>query len=450
MCFLRLIAIGLVSIVLAQSAGVADSLPRRGYLGMRVYPLDSANATRLGLVDTTGIWVQMLSGISPAAAVGVHVDDVIHAIDGEPTPGIGEFAVIMAPRLEGDRIHLSLTRFGTPLEIDVTLTGRPLESLPGLEFIYDSFAVGDGVRLRSILCRPEGREDETIPAVLILQPHVAGSVERGGYNIYRELALRFAERGIAVMRYDRRGIGDSEGPPFHDMDLEAEIADAERALEQLKSQPGIDSLRVFLLGDGTGALHAARLASQRADIRGLVLHAAPGRDWPEYATASVRTQAEFGGADSTQISVIQTALESFFSELTQGGSVDEILDRNPERHGIVVSTISWMIDRGDTYLNQLAAMDVADLYGALECPVLAVKGSADFATPPESIRLLDDLLTASGVEHGVIELSGTDGHFAHAESPEASLRDAALRDLVFNEDAIDPIVEWMRLQMLHR
>jgi uncharacterized protein len=95
-------------------------------------------------------------------------------------------------------------------------------------------------------------------------------------DLYRQLAGDLAARGVAALRYDKRGIGGSPGPPLAWLNGEILAADAEAAARPAAPLPEADPRRVVLVGHSQGgvlSLHAAR----RAPVAGVVTLAAPGR-----------------------------------------------------------------------------------------------------------------------------------------------------------------------------
>jgi len=88
----------------------------------------------------------------------------------------------------------------------------------------------------------------------------------GSHRQFTLLARGLAARGHAVMRFDYRGMGDSDGGP---RDFEAVDADISTAVgEFLRRVPGLDAVVLWGLCDGASA---ALMASGHPAIKGLVL-----------------------------------------------------------------------------------------------------------------------------------------------------------------------------------
>ena len=107
------------------------------------------------------------------------------------------------------------------------------------------------------------------PAVLMLHGFTATRVE--SHRFYVHLARALAARGIAALRFDFRGSGDSEGE-FQDMTVQGELGDAKAALEWLVGHPNIDSARIGVTGVSLGGMVAALLAGRNPTlVRALAL-----------------------------------------------------------------------------------------------------------------------------------------------------------------------------------
>ncbi|MBC7287937.1 MAG: alpha/beta fold hydrolase [Armatimonadetes bacterium] len=110
-----------------------------------------------------------------------------------------------------------------------------------------------------------------VPAVLMCHGFTGHRIE--AHRLFVEAAQAFAASGVAALRFDFRGSGESQGA-FADMTVEGEIQDALAALEYLMRRPDVDASRVAVLGLSLGGAVAACVAGRRPDVRALVLWAA--------------------------------------------------------------------------------------------------------------------------------------------------------------------------------
>ena len=92
-----------------------------------------------------------------------------------------------------------------------------------------------------------------------------------GFAAIRVLRLdayadRFAEAGYAVLVFDYRGWGDSDGEPRRVLDIGAQQQDWRAALAYARSLEGVDTDRVVVWGTSFGGGHALRLAAEDHDL----------------------------------------------------------------------------------------------------------------------------------------------------------------------------------------
>src|ERR1700722_17738329 len=105
-----------------------------------------------------------------------------------------------------------------------------------------------GQKIFGILHRPVIPSDK-YPAVLIC--HGLAGHKTGKYRIYVIFAEMLAKVGIASLRIDFRGSGDSEGD-FSDMTLTSEVSDALLSLDFLKTVQDVDADRIGIFGRSIG------------------------------------------------------------------------------------------------------------------------------------------------------------------------------------------------------
>jgi pimeloyl-ACP methyl ester carboxylesterase len=112
------------------------------------------------------------------------------------------------------------------------------------------------------------------------------------HRLFVKAARDFSRHGLAVLRFDFRGSGDSAGE-FHEMTVSREIEDAGAAIDHLISRPEVIADRVGILGLSLGGCVAACQAGRDPRVRALVLWAATAH--PD--RIADRTAPDFAGKD---------------------------------------------------------------------------------------------------------------------------------------------------------
>jgi hypothetical protein len=141
-----------------------------------------------------------------------------------------------------------------------------------------TFRGGGGTQIAGALTLPD-RPGPHPAAVLVsgFGPNDRDGVV-GGFDgrPYRRLAEDLTRRGVAVLRYDKRGTGASGGGALAWLDPRPITADAAAALTALRRARGVDPRRVSLVGHSQGGGLALRVA-RSAPVRSVVTIGAPGR-----------------------------------------------------------------------------------------------------------------------------------------------------------------------------
>ncbi len=128
-------------------------------------------------------------------------------------------------------------------------------------------------QIPAILTTPSAQND--VPAVVLLHGTGADKNEVGG--LYKRLAAALAEQGIASLRIDFAGTGDSPVGYRH-YNLSTAVSDAQTALSYLMYLDGIDKHRLGLVGFSQGGLIAQLLAGNDDRVQAMVLWSSVGGD----------------------------------------------------------------------------------------------------------------------------------------------------------------------------
>ena len=180
-----------------------------------------------------------------------------------------------------------------------------------------TFPSSPGVALAGTVTVPDG--PGPFPAVVIASG--SGSQDRDGgpgagvlpdsLQMYRQLAHALAERGILVLRYDDRGMGEStiEGDPATMTSLDL-VDDVVAGIGVLKARDDVSWAGV--VGHSEGGI-LAPLAAQRSEVDGLVLVAATAERGYETILDQNRTigLAPLGLSDAELAAVLRPLRELF-------------------------------------------------------------------------------------------------------------------------------------------
>ena len=139
---------------------------------------------------------------------------------------------------------------------------------------------GNGFNLAGTLSQPSGppppESEGRYPAIVLVGG--SGPVDRdemvSGVAVFGMLATPLADAGYHVLRYDKRGIGQSGGRA-EAASLQDLAEDVRAVVGFLRKRKDVDPDRIVLFGHSEGGLIALQAASRDDDLAGVILAAAP-------------------------------------------------------------------------------------------------------------------------------------------------------------------------------
>ena len=172
--------------------------------------------------------------------------------------------------LEFKKIHLSQTR-----DPKAKRPQNPKEPFPYASKKITFKNEKDKITLAGTLTIPKG--EGPFPAVILISG--SGGQDRDetlfNHRPFWVIADRMSRAGIAVLRYDERGIGESTGDfsKANSVDLSRDI---EAGVEFLKSREEIDKSKIGLIGHSEGGYLGPMVAARNKSIAFVVCMAGPG------------------------------------------------------------------------------------------------------------------------------------------------------------------------------
>lgn len=206
------------------------------------------------------------------------------------------------------------------------------------------------------------------------------------------LADHLTRQGIAVLRMDDRGVGQSTGG-VAELTLNTTIGDIRDSLGTLRQRSDIDRSRIGLFGHSEGGLVAAAIASADPSVAFIILAAAPGLRGDRIIEQQIVTLSKSRHECEERALITVGAQQRIIKTLKQGQSLEQltnalkkILSEVPptadEAAILDADEIQGNIDHNVTMLlhpwfRDYISRDPRELYKGVRCPVLVIAGDRD-------------------------------------------------------------------------
>lgn len=316
---------------------------------------------------------------------------------------------------QGVPLSLTLTRMTAAAKAAMARNDRPQEPAPPYPYAASevTFPGGAaGVTLAGTLTLPPG--DGPFPAAVLISG--SGPNDRDETILRHKLFLVLADdltrRGVAVLRYDKRGIGKSTGS--YALATSRDFADdAQAAFGYLKAQPHVSAAKVGLIGHSEGGLIAPMVAAHSPEVAFLVLLAGTGVPGERIIAeqAALIERAEGGSeADVAQSQALEKKLLAVAAHETDPAAARAQI-AVLMRRALALLTPARRKKMGNPgpllraqsaglvspWFHYFLTYDPAPALKQVHCPVLALDGSLDLQVPPaENLAAIAASLKAGG------------------------------------------------------
>ncbi|MGD8868531.1 MAG: alpha/beta fold hydrolase [Gemmatimonadales bacterium] len=203
-------------------------------------------------------------------------------------------------------------------------------------------------------------------------------------GIFRAIADTLTRRGIAVLRYDDRGVGGSGGS-LATAGLSDLVADVEAAVRYVRARPEIDAARIALVGHSEGGIIAPIVAAQDSALAGIVLMAGTATPLDSVLVEQAVAAAREAGGDSASLAESRRLMERMSRAVRDEEDI-ESLDLPPALEQMARS--KW--------LREHVEHDPLATIRRVQVPVLIVNGGQDVQVMPEHARRLAAALSEAG------------------------------------------------------
>lgn len=235
-----------------------------------------------------------------------------------------------------------------------------------------------------------------------------------GHRPFLVLADYLTRRGIAVLRFDDRGVGKSQGD-FHRATTADFATDAQAAWLYLNRHSRIDSKKIGLIGHSEGAIISSMVATQKREVGFLVLLAGTGIPGKRLALIQSQEISRSRGAGEEAIRKETRMNERLFQVFR---SQENAQLAEAEMRRIIADSLAQMSDSEKKELNLseqsliqdmkryladypwsrfFLGYDPADDLQKVHCKVLVLNGEKDTQVPAEiNLAAIESALKKAG------------------------------------------------------
>ena len=291
----------------------------------------------------------------------------------------------------------------------------------------------NGFSLAGTLSKPEGKTGK-LPAVLLVSG--SGPTDRdevvAGIPIFGQLSDALASAGYIVLRYDKRGVGQSGGR-VESATLADYAEDARAAFRFLGDRKDVDPRRIAIVGHSEGGSLALLIASREKRVAGLALVAAVGTT----------------GAELNMYQVTHALERSNRPEAERKAT----LDLQKRIQDAVISGKGWetiavpdnVRRQADTpYFQSVLTFDPEKAMKDVAQPILILQGSLDTQVPPSNADKLETFAKARKKAGAVdvVRVPGVNHLLVPAKTGEAD-EYARLSSERVSPDVISALTTWL-------
>ncbi|GAA4271142.1 alpha/beta fold hydrolase [Aquimarina gracilis] len=320
-------------------------------------------------------------------------------------------------------------------------------------------ASANNIKLSGTLTLPK---DVDNPPVIIL---ISGSgpqnrdeeIKAFNHRPFLVLSDYLTRNGVAVLRYDDRGVAKSEGV-FEGATSADFATDVEAAIDFLKKRRDVNTQKIGLVGHSEGGFIAPMVASRRKDVSFVVLLSGTGVAGREVLLSQINRGAELENVPAEIIKINNKFVDIVLSTVYHEDNPQVIKTKvkkeietyhrslnNDQKEKFPLGEVEKQLRQfvNDPWMHYFIKTDPAKFLSKTKVPVLALNGSKDFQVITEiNLTRIDEVLKKSGNEDITIkEIEGVNHLFQMADTGASS--EYAKIEETFNVEVMKMISDWI-------
>ena len=349
-------------------------------------------------------------------------------------------------------------------KIDKEKLVRPQEPIKPFPYYSEDITFENkkvGINLAGTLTLPN--KEGVFPVVILISG--SGPQNRDeellGHKPFLVLSDFLTKNGIAVLRYDDRGIAMSKGD-FKTATSADFATDVESAIAYLKTRKEINKNKIGLIGHSEGGLIAPMVASKSKEVAFIILLAGTGIQGDSLLLLQKKLIEEASGINKEDIQKGQSSNRKVFDIVNKSISLEQlnsdltiyfkqILKDNPNTQKPAEMSdddfVKLQVKQiASPWMQYFIKYNPAAALEKVKCPVLAINGEKDLQVPPkENLEAIKKALTKGGNKRvATKELPNLNHLFQECNT--GSPDEYATIEQTFSPIALTEILKWLQTQ----
>lgn len=265
--------------------------------------------------------------------------------------------------------------------------------------------------------------------------------------------------GIAVLRYDERGVGKSTGT-FNGATTADFADDAKAAIDYIQSRADLKSMKIGVIGHSEGGMIAPMLASTSAAVKFIVLLAAPGVPISELLVQQNKDQMILAGVPDSTVARNSALNQQLYASANSlrglnqaqfAPKLDSVLTKvftTASNGTLSASEISRAVNSATSqvatpWFRYFIAFQPSAYLTKVKCPVLAINGTKDMqVSSGPNLRGISEGLSKAGNKNFTILPIKDLNHLLQLSRTGSGAEYAELEETV-NPQALEAVATWI-------
>jgi pimeloyl-ACP methyl ester carboxylesterase len=289
----------LASFCLIAMNALAQTLPRRAYLGIKMENLTNDAKNILGLKQEYGVLISEVLPNSTATEAGFKKGDILLKLGDVGFNNTTEVISYLNTQQTGSMLTYEIFRAGKFIKGKSALKGFPTEAYNDLEVIYTESSSEIGSQ-RIIITKPIQTIKKKLPVVAFIGGIGCYSLDAPMDTSRSEIQLlnMLSRAGFLCARLEKPGMGDNAKfcKACKEVSFTEETNSYLKSIEELKKREDVDPDQIFIFGHSMGGVFGPLIA-QQTSIRGIIGYGTIGSNFIEYLAKTRRTIGDAYGMD---------------------------------------------------------------------------------------------------------------------------------------------------------